>query len=178
MRPVLALLLSAALAVTVAATGENLLTREMILPLEKRIDQRMETLFDEPFLLLGLCRGLYLEKFGLVFSAELQLLSTPGAGTFGFTTPTKELAASTRKRKLERLPILRDAMKSMLVQAANNIEKLPPEERVVLGISLFRRSWEDTSSIPSQIVMQASKRDLQAARNTAAIDAAIRIQEF
>lgn len=177
MRTILALMLPAALLIA-AASVESPLTREMIMPIEKRIDQRMETLFDEPFLLLGFCRGFYLEKYGVVFSAELQLLSTPGAGTFGFTTPTKELAASIRKRKLERLPILRDAMKTMLVQAANNIEKLPPEEKVVIGVSIFRRSWEDTSSIPSQIVMQAVKRDLQGARTAAAIDSAIRIQEF
>jgi hypothetical protein len=177
MKMMLALLLSASLLV-LAATGDSAITRDMIVPMEKRIDQRMETLFDEPFLLLGFCRGLYLEKYGVVFSAELQLLSTPGVGTFGFTTPTKELSASLRKRKLERLPILRDAMKGMVVQAANNLEKLPADERVVLGISLFRRSWEDTTGIPSQIVMQGSKRDLQAARTVAAIDAAIRVQEF
>jgi len=75
----------------VAAVTEPIVTRIMIQPVEKKIDQRFETLFDEPFLLLGMTRGFYLDKFGVVFSAELQLVSTPGVGTFGFTAPTKEM---------------------------------------------------------------------------------------
>jgi hypothetical protein len=89
----------------IAAVTEPVLNRAMLIPVEKRIDQRLETLFDEPFLLLGMTRGLYLDKFGAVFSAELQLVSTPGVGTFGFTAPTKDMLVATRKKKLERLPL-------------------------------------------------------------------------
>ena len=83
MKYLLALLLAAVL--LVAAVTEPILNRTMLITVEKRIDQRLETLYDEPFLLLGMARGLYLDKFGAVFSAELQLVSTPGLGTFGFT---------------------------------------------------------------------------------------------
>jgi hypothetical protein len=150
----------------------------MLIPVEKRIDQRLETLFDEPFLLLGMTRGLYLDKFGAVFSAELQLVSTPGVGTFGFTAPTKDMLVATRKKKLERLPLLKDAMRAQLASAAIALEKLPAEEKVVLGISIFRRSWEDSTGLPAQIVMQATRKDLLNARTAPAIEAAIRIQEF
>lgn len=162
----------------VAAVTEPAITRGMLSPVEKKIDQRMETLFDEPFLLLGMTRGLYLDKFGAVFSAELQLVSTPGVGTFGFTAPTKEMLSSTRKKKLERLPILRDAMRAQLAAAAFALDKLPADEKVVLGVSIFRRSWEDSTGLPAQIVMQANRKDLISARTAASIDAAIRVQEF
>ncbi len=162
----------------IAAVTEPVLNRTMLIPVEKRIDQRLETLFDEPFLLLGMTRGLYLDKFGAVFSAELQLVSTPGVGTFGFTAPTKEMLVATRKKKLERLPLLKDAMRAQLASAAIALEKLPAEEKVVLGISIFRRSWEDSTGLPAQIVMQATRKDLVAARTSPAIEAAIRIQEF
>ncbi|MBZ2184677.1 MAG: hypothetical protein K7J46_08180 [Bryobacter sp.] len=162
----------------VAAVSEPVVTRAMLAPLEKRIDQRLETLFDEPFLLLGMTRGLYLDKFGVVFSAELQLLSTPGVGTFGFTVPSKEMLAATRKKKLERLPLLKEAMRAQLVSAAVALEKLPAEEKVVLGVSVFRRAWEDSTGLPAQIVMQGARRELVAARTAAAMDAAIRVQEF
>ena len=162
----------------VAAVTEPSITRAMLSPVEKKIDQRMETLFDEPFLLLGMTRGLYLDKFGAVFSAELQLVSTPGVGTFGFTAPTKEMLSSTRKKKLERLPILRDAMRAQLAAAAVALDKLPADEKVVLGVSIFRRSWEDSTGLPAQIVMQANRKDLISARTAASIDAAIRVQEF
>jgi len=176
MKHFLSLILAASL--LIAAVADPALTRSMMAPVEKKIDQRLETLFDEPFLVLGMTRGLYLEKYGVVFSAELQLISTPGVNTFGFTSPTKEMVASTRNKKLVRLPILKDAMRSQLASAAVALEKLPPEEKVVLGISIFRRSWEDSTGLPAQIVMQANRKDLLAARNAAAIEAAIRTQEF
>ncbi len=165
-------------ALLVAAVTEPIVTRIMIQPVEKKIDQRFETLFDEPFLLLGMTRGFYLDKFGVVFSAELQLVSTPGVGTFGFTAPTKEMIDSTRQKKLTRLPVLKDAMRAQLAAAAVALEKLPAEEKVVLGVSIFRRSWEDSSQLPAQIVMQATRKDLVAARTAKAIDAAIQTQEF
>lgn len=176
MKYFLALFIAASL--LVAAVAEPILNRSMLIPVEKRLDQRLETLFDEPFLLLGMSRGLYLDKFGAVFSAELQLVSTPGLGTFGFTAPTKEMLVSTRNKKLERLPILKDAMRAQLASAAVALEKLPADEKVVLGVSIFRRSWEDSTGLPAQIVMQATRRDLVAARTAPAIEAAIRTQEF
>ncbi len=176
MKYLLALLLAATL--LVAAVTEPILNRAMLIPVEKRIDQRLETLYDEPFLLLGMARGLYLDKFGAVFSAELQLVSTPGLGTFGFTAPTKEMLVSVRNKKLERLPILKEAMRAQLASAAVALERLPVDEKVVLGISIFRRSWEDSTGLPAQIVMQAIRKDLLAAKTAPAIEAAIRVQEF
>jgi len=79
---------------------------------------------------------------------------------------------------LTRLPVLKDAMRAQLAAAAVALEKLPAEEKVVLGVSIFRRSWEDSSQLPAQIVMQATRKDLVAARTAKAIDAAIQTQEF
>jgi hypothetical protein len=176
MKYFLSLLLAASL--LVAAVTEPIISRSMLIPVEKKIDQRLETLFDEPFLLLGMTRGLYLDKFGAVFSAELQLISTPGTGTFGFTTPTKEMIAATRAKKLERLPLLKEAMRGQLSSAALSLEKLPLDEKVVIGISIYKRSWEDLTGLPAQIVMQATRKDILAARSAVALDAAIRVQEF
>ncbi len=177
MKTLYALLLAAAL-LAAATVVEPAITRHMLIPVEKKIDQRLETLYDEPFLLLGMTRGLYLDKFGAVFSAELQLVSTPGLGTFGFTAPSRELTIATRAKKLQRLPVLKDAMRAQLVAAAISLDKLPADEKVVFGVSIFRRSWEDSTGLPAQIVMQGSRKDLIAARTAAAIDAAIRVQEF
>lgn len=177
MKTLYSLLIAGSLLIA-AVTIEPVITRNMLIPVEKKIDQRFETLYDEPFLLLGMTRGLYLDKFGAVFSAELQLVSTPGVGTFGFTAPTREMLVSTRAKKLQRLPVLKEAMKSQLVSAAVALEKLPVDQKVIFGVSIFRRSWEDSTGLPAQIVMQAVRKDLLAARTAALIDAAIRVQEF
>lgn len=177
MKTIYSLLIAGSLLIA-AVTIEPIITRNMLIPVEKKIDQRFETLYDEPFLLLGMTRGLYLDKYGAVFSAELQLVSTPGVGTFGFTAPTREMLVSTRAKKLQRLPVLKEAMKSQMVSAALALEKLPMDERVIFGVSIFRRSWEDSTGLPAQIVMQAVRKDLVGARTAASIDAAIRVQEF
>jgi hypothetical protein len=165
-------------ALTASIANEPPVPRAALAQVEKRIDQKLEGLYDEPFLLLGLTRGMYLEKFGAVFSAELQLVVTPGAGTFGFSTPTKEMIASTRAKKLQRLPQLKDAMKSQLVAAASVLEKMPADEQIVIGVSLFKRNWEDSNGIPAQLVLRASRKDLLAARSSTALDAAIQVREF
>ena len=177
MKSFLYLLLAGSLLIA-AVSVEPTITRSMLIPVEKKIDQRLETLYDEPFLLLGMTRGLYLDKFGAVFSAELQLVSTPGLGTFGFTAPTREMLTSTRNKKLLRLPVLKEAMRSQLASAALSLDKLPVDEKVVFGVSIFRRSWEDSTGLPAQIVMQATRKELLAARTAAAADAVIRVQEF
>ncbi len=165
-------------ALTAGVANEPTVPRAAIVQVEKKIDQKLEALYDEPFLLLGMTRGLYLEKYGAVFSAELQLVVTPGPGTFGFSEPTKELIASTRAKKLQRLPQLKDAIKTQLVAAATLLDKMPADEQIVIGVSLFKRSWEDYSGLPTQVVLRASRKDLLAARSVAAMDAAIQVREY
>jgi hypothetical protein len=53
------------------------------------------------------------------------------------------------------------------------LPSLPATERVVLGVTLFRRKLEVTTGIPNQIVMQGAKRDLLEKNK-----AAIKVQEF
>jgi hypothetical protein len=171
------LLLIAAFSFVLAA-NTPIITRPMLQVVEKKIDAKLESLFDEPFLLLGMTRGIYLENYGAVFSAELQLVATPGAGTFGFTAPTKELIAATHAKKQQRLPQLKQAMTGQLVNAATLLDKLPPDEQVVIAVSLFSRAWEDSTGIPSQVVMRAKRKSLLEARTSAALEAAIQVREF
>jgi hypothetical protein len=145
--------------------------RVAISGVEKAIDRRIETLFDEPYLLLGNARGIYLEGTGAVFTAEMALVIT-AAGPFA-PKLSKEEQDRLRKKRLDRLPAVRGAMQEMLVRSAEMLPALSADERVVLGLNIFRRTAEDNTGIPSQIVMQATKRDL-IGRNTAAI----RTQEF
>lgn len=142
---------------------------------EKAVNRRIETLFDDPSILLGFGRAVYLENYGTVVTAEVNLAITGGLSPFRMTISDAEKAA-LRKKKLERLVTLRKAMKEMLVGSARALEAMPAEEQVVVGISLLNRSFEDTTGLPSQIVMQAPKRVLVAAGPVP--DTAIRVREF
>lgn len=145
--------------------------RAAIATIEKTIDRRFETLFDEPFLLLGTTRGVYLEGTGAVFTTEVGLAIGP-AGPFAAKLNKAEMER-LRKKRLERLPVLKTAMQDMLVRSAELLPALPSEERVVLGVTIFRKSTEDNTGIPAQIVMQALKSELIGKNKTA-----IRVQEF
>ncbi len=145
--------------------------RSSMAAVEKAIDRRIETIFDEPFLLLGMTRAVYLEGSGAVFTAEMGLVLSP-AGPFA-PKMTDEQAQRLRKKRLERLPALKASMQDMMVRAAEMLPTLPASERVVLGITLFRRSSEDNSGIPAQIVMQALRKDLLEKNKTA-----IQVQEY
>jgi hypothetical protein len=44
--------------------------------------------------------------------------------------------------------LLKQQMREMLIASAASLENLPPNEQVVLAVSLFHYSWEDYSGLP------------------------------
>jgi hypothetical protein len=151
------------------------ITRGDLSSIEKSFDNRLARAnLPDSFDILGTTRGVYLAGFGAVFSAELNLVVTPNLSPF-HPVFTKQEIARIHDRKLQRLPVLKQNMREMLVASAANLENLPPNEQVVLAVSLFHFSWENTNGIPAQIVMQAQRQQLLSASTR---DAAIRTQEF
>ena len=146
------------------------------------MNKRIESLFPgERFLLLGHTQGVYLDGFGCVFAVRVNLAEGPGPNPFRQELPEPARAA-LHKTKLERLPVLRTAMRSMLVNAAAMMDPVPANEKLVLSISLFAMPHEDTRGLPSQIVMQATRSALLpfAARGaaTAGLESAVQVQEY
>jgi hypothetical protein len=177
----LALLLGGAL--WVSAADKPRVSRASIASMEKTFDRRLEGWnVDEPVMLLGTTRGVYLEGYGVVFTAEMNLL--PG-GTMSPFQPTikKEQVDRVHQKKLGRLPQLREQMKAMLVASAQSLDTVPMNEQIVVGVTLFYfHSWEDVSGMPAQIVMQAQRRlllDYALKRiDSAALEAGIRTEEL
>ncbi len=175
---ILALLLAGSWT-TAAAPAVN---RAALEELEKGFDQQIERHSpDEPFYLLGNTRGVYLQNYGVVFTAELNLVA--GAVVTPFRPVyTREEVARLRTKKLARLAVLKDLMRQMLIVSARGLQAVPPDEQIVLGVTLFAYSWEDSNGLPAQVVMQASRRTLaglDARRATAGqLAAAIEVKEF
>ncbi|HUQ91337.1 MAG TPA: hypothetical protein VM120_06630 [Bryobacteraceae bacterium] len=170
-------------ALTLSATGRSKVTRASIAALEKSFDRRLDSqvLEGDPFLLLGMTRGVYVEGFGIVYSAEVNLAPVPGISPF-HREMTKADWTRVRQKKLQRLPLLRIAMKQMLLDSAASLDGIALEEQTVLGVSLTRDPGEDTTGIPSQIVMQGQKKDLleiqTGKRDKAQLDTVIKVQEY
>lgn len=176
------LLLVLGLSLVLRADRANV-TRGALGAMERSLDAKLlkQVLDDNPFLLPGMTRAVYIEGFGVVFSAELNLVQGPTVSPF-HPKATKEDLARLRQRKLERLPALKSTMREMLVASAGGLDGVPADEQVVLGVTLLNMSWEDARGLPSQIVMQAQRRVLvgfqTGRRDRAQLDSAVKVLEY
>jgi len=129
-----------------------------VTPLERRFNERLANLFDtgDPLDLLGDTRGIYLDGFGAVFTAEVSLVTTP-TRLFLPKIP-KELSDSVRQKKMQRLPILQAAMKEMMHNMAATFIQVPDNQQMVLVVRFYYEPWEDLTGMPSQIVMRADRK--------------------
>lgn len=172
------LLLAFALAATAGDTPR--VSRASLVTLEKSLDQRIRVLWtDVPFVLLGPTRGVYLEGYGAVFTAEVNMINEPTS----LMNPrvTKQDIIRVHQKKLERMPQLKSMLRDALVAAATSasLDSMPPDEQILLVAFLARYPWEDTTGLPGQISMQTQKRKVFEAQRggAAALDAAIRVTE-
>jgi hypothetical protein len=137
-------------------------SRSEIAAMERAFDQRFARLdLERPVEVLGLTRGLYLDGYGVVFTAEINLLPAPGISPFRPSLSREEIAR-VREQKLKRLPQVREAMREMLLAAAQSLDRLPADEQVVLGVMLFSHPWEDAAGLPRLIRMQGRRDALLA----------------
>ena len=145
---------------TPLAAQRGMPSRGEIVAMERSFDSRLQRFsVDSPMELLGTTRGLYLPTYGAVFTAEVNLVMVPGLSPFR-PALSKDDIARIRAAKLKRLPELKTMMREMLLTSAGSLDRLPLDEQMVLGVSLFYNSWEESSGMPRVITMQAHKRSL------------------
>ena len=174
------ILMAAAIVVGFAATPR--LGRTALRAMEISFDKRIQTMSaDIPFELLGNTRGVYLEGYGAVFTSEVNLAQSTDVSPFLVTIP-KDYATKLRLRKLERVPVLKKNMREEMLAMASSLDNVPPQEQIVLGVTLFYRKWEDTAGLPTQIIMQAERQkllDVQLGRaSRSSVDSIIHVQEL
>jgi len=115
-----------------------------------------------------------LDGVGAVLTAEVILVNAPV--NIMHPLPTKEEIATMRKKKLERVPILKKILKDALVSAAASLDSIPPDEQIVIAVILPRFTFEESAGLPVQVTVQAPKRKLLDTKG-AALDAVIRVTE-
>ena len=148
---------------TVPAVKQYKIAPQTFRDLEKRFDLRLETLVsnaNEPVDVLGPTRGLYVDDCCVVFTAMVNLVRAQELNPFLREIP-KDLADRVHARRVERLPLLRKAMDEMLQAMAMTFVQIPNDQRVVLAVRLYYASWEDTTGMPAQIMIQATRAGVQ-----------------
>ncbi len=168
-------LLTAALAISAA---EPRVSRTAIAGAEKSFDGRIVGLWHDALALVGPTRGVYLDGYGVVLTAEINVAMPPISLMNPKPTPKQML--DLHKTKMERLPELIASMKTALMDAAASLDPLPANEQIVLAVLLPRFPGEDTSGLPLQVIMQGSKEKLLEAKraNGSGLDQVLRVSEF
>ena len=112
-----------------------------------------------PMRMIGRVRGGRLEEFGAVFLLELNVV--PMANVSPFRQPYSEAERKNLNQK-KRLGVdqLEQRGLALLQKAAENLDAIPLEEDIALIIALFYFTWEDTTGLPSQLVLQAPRKIL------------------
>jgi hypothetical protein len=159
-----------------AAAGEApRVDRTQMEKVEKSLDATLLRFTpDNSHTLIGLTRGVYLEGVGAVLTAEVILVNAPV--NIMHPLPTKEEIVMMRKKKLERIPILKKVLKDALVSAAASLDTIPADEQVVIAVVIPRFTFEDATGLPAQVTVQATKKKLLESKG-AALDALIHITE-
>jgi hypothetical protein len=111
----------------------------------------------DPFEVLGLTRGIYLEGYGAVFTTELDLILTPRLSPFRPSMSDEE-KAKVRARKLARVPAVERLINQMLQSAARQLPGVPDDEQIVVAIKFLYLPYEDTTGLPGQMVVKATRR--------------------
>lgn len=135
-----------------------------------------------PFEVLFPAPAIYVPGNGVTLSTIVNLSYMQPASPFRAEGPysPKELAAF-RERKLQRVPILEERMREVMAEmaAAPDLDSITPNERIVLGVTLYYYLWEDSAGLPRQIVMSAEKQKLlQAVRDKANLAGVIQEQKL
>jgi hypothetical protein len=132
--------------------------RQAIADVEKRLDSKLDQVGGKDRVyILGLTRGLYLEGYGAVFTAELDLIESPRPNPFRQQIGPQE-AAAVRQRKMQNLAALRKSLRDLWADAAGLLGSIPDTDQVVVAVRLLYQPWEDTSGMPSQIVVKGLRK--------------------
>jgi len=176
MKRISALLLAAVFAISAADAPR--VNRVLINSVERNLDERIKHMWnDNPLALVGPSRGVYLPGYGIVLTAEMNLATANISLMNPTLSETEKIAL--HKKKAERVPQLKTAMKEALVAAAASLDPVPATDKVTIALILPRYSWEDPAGVPLQVVVEGTRSQLVAAQKggAAAIDQAVKISE-
>jgi hypothetical protein len=127
--------------------------------LERGFDEKLRALGagGEPIDPLGATRGIYLEGYGVVFTAEIGLVVTPTLNPFR-SSISEAAKTQVHSAKVSRLAALRKVVQEMVTNVATNMGQVPEDQQVVVAVRLAYASWEKTAGLPGLIVAKADRR--------------------
>jgi hypothetical protein len=176
------LFLAASLAVLGIAAGAvadaPVVRRPVIRAAEMSLDDRLSRIWpDTPIARVSPTRGVYLDGFGAVFTAEMNPVSD--GTSLMHSTLRPEEKVQVKAKKIARMPELKKALKEALIDTAASLDPVPLDEQVVLEVVIDRFVWEDGAGYPAELIVRAPRRKLLELKhaNGVGMDAAIQLTE-
>jgi len=114
---------------------------------------------------IGRTRGVYLNDYGVIFTAEISPVITPGITPWVQKIP-EDTKIAVHKRKLERMTPIRRLMGQMMMRAADQLKLLPNDQQIVLSVRFLYLPYEYTQGLPVRITMKGDKRSVLAGKYT------------
>ena len=154
----------------------------MIKAMQESVDNHLQRIWpDDPVEMIAVTQGAYVSGAGVVFVSEVNLAPAGGISPFHKSRTPDELKR-IHEKKLSRIPKLKTAMQEWLLNSADSLAPVPPQEQIALGITLFYWVGESTEGLPSQIVIHGSKRallDIRTGRaDKSTLSSALTVEEF
>jgi hypothetical protein len=163
-----------------ASTATPRVSRISVAAMEDSIDDKVARIqIDDPYQMVGGTRGIYINGYGVVFTSELDLVANNLVSPFRPQVKKEDLTR-LKLKKQQRIVVLKQNMRKMLMSTAASLDGVPVNEQVVLGITLHYFPWEDAAGLPRQIVMLAPRKLLLEAVNgdPAILDTGMQVQEY
>jgi hypothetical protein len=174
MKKMISILLTAAFAISAADAPR--VSRTLMITVEKSLDDKILHMWNDPYALVGPTRGVYLPDFGVVLTAEMNLASA----NVSMMSPTLSEAdkVALHKKKVDRMPQLRKALKEALVAVAASLDPVPTTEKVAIALVLPRYSWEAATGVPMQMMVEGTRAQLLTVKTgSASVDQVVKITE-
>ena len=141
----------------VGTAEKPLLSFAVMSDLEAQLDSKIYAAAgNDPMLLLGQARALYLLGYGAVVTQEVSLVNTPTVSPFRGPITPKEVV-QVHQKKIERLPLIKQVMRDMWTATASALNMVPNNEQIVIAVRMLYKPWEDTKGLPGQLVLRGSR---------------------
>ncbi|MBI4442983.1 MAG: hypothetical protein HY649_06365 [Acidobacteria bacterium] len=144
--------------------------RQQLQSFQNVLNRNVQQNFEHPFALLQDAKGIYLPWFGVAFHMEVNLYPMRMISPFAPDQYSAEELRKAKKLKLERISQLKDQLRQLLLEHADDLGAMPGEQNVAIVVHLFNLPSEHSDDLPTQLVIGASRQallDYQARRLTA-----------
>lgn len=103
--------------------------------------------------------GVYAEGYGVVLITDVNLVALPPL--FGFAGGiTDSEKARIHDSKVKRLPAVRELFARVVADVAVKLERLSPEESVLLRVNFYNLVFEHQNDLPKRLTISGRKKDL------------------